>query len=143
MSWKELPDLLAVGVLIYAFVSVARPAGNMTTRLWLAGWICVEVHFAAYSFLDLPGAGGVLADIVGTSSLIWCAQLFSWSMDPWAERWGSRVLFGAVSAVYTLYIVLATLTAVPPPVMIAAASLFALVPLTVVVATPRKQRPVN
>ncbi|RDS80377.1 GGDEF domain-containing protein [Dyella psychrodurans] len=141
MSWKELPDLLAVGVLIYAFVSVARPAGSRMTQAWLAGWICVEVHFAAYSFLDLPGVGGMLADIVGTSSLIWCAQLFCWSVDPRSERWGSRVLFGAVSAVYTLYIVLATLPSVSPAVMVPAALLFALVPLTVVAATPAAKRP--
>ncbi|HTV86824.1 MAG TPA: diguanylate cyclase [Dyella sp.] len=143
MSWKELPDLLAVGVLIYAFVSVARPAGSKMTRLWLAGWICVEVHFAAYSFLDLPGAGGMLADIVGTSALIWCAQLFCWSMDPRAERRGSRVLFWAVSAVYTFYIVLATLPAVSPAILVVAAALFALVPLALVVATPRAERPLN
>jgi diguanylate cyclase len=141
MSCKELPDLLAVGVLIYAFVSVARPAGGRMTRLWLAGWICVELHFAAYSFLDLPGIWGELADIVGTSSLIWCAQLFCWSMDPQAEHWGSRVLFWAVSAVYTLYIVLATFTAVPPRLMVVAASFFALVPLVAVVVTPRTRRP--
>lgn len=143
MSWKEFPDLLAVGVLIYAFVSVARPAGNKTTQLWLAGWICVEVHFAAYSFLDLPGAWGMLADIIGTSALVWCAQLFCWSMDPRAERRSSRVLFWAVSAVYTLYIVLATLPSVSPAIMVASAMLFALVPLALVVATPHAQRPVN
>lgn len=143
MSWKEFPDLLAVGVLIYAFVSVARPAGSKTTRLWLAGWICVEVHFAAYSFLDLPGVWGMLADIVGTSALVWCAQLFCWSMDPRAERRASHVLFWAVSAVYTLYIVLATLPSVAPAIMVAAAALFALVPLALVLATPPAQRPVN
>jgi diguanylate cyclase (GGDEF)-like protein len=143
MSCKELPDLLAVGLLIYAFVSAARPAGSRMTRLWLAGWICIEAHFAAYSFLDLPGFGGMLADMVGTSSLIWCAQLFCWSMDPRAERWGSRVLFGAVSAVYTLYIVLATLPSVSPMIMVPAAALFALVPLAVVVATPAAQRPAS
>jgi diguanylate cyclase (GGDEF)-like protein len=144
MSCKELPDLLAVGVLIYAFISVARPAGGMMTRLWLAGWICVEFHFAAYSFLDLPGAWGVAADIAGTASLAWCAQLFCWSMDPQPGQWGSRWLFWAMSSVYTLYIALASLPTIPaPPVMVVTASLFALVPLAIVVATPRAQRPVS
>src|SRR5581483_7554680 len=125
MSWKELPDLLAVGLLIYAFVTVSRPAGNMTTRLWLAGWICIEMHFAAYSFLDLPGVGGVLADMLGTASLVWCAALFCCSLDTRPAQWGSRVLYGALALVYTLYIALATLPAPPPrPLMVAAANLF-------------------
>lgn len=144
MSWKELPDLLAVGVLIYAFISVARPAGGMVTRLWLAGWICVEFHFAAYSFLDLPGNWGVAADIAGTASLIWCAQLFFWSMDPLPAQWGSRLLFWAISFVYTLYLALASLPTLPPaPVMVATASLFALVPLAIVMATPQAHRPAS
>jgi diguanylate cyclase len=144
MSWKELPDLLAVGVLIYAFISVARPAGGMMTRLWLAGWICVEFHFAAYSFLDLPGVWGVMADIAGTSALIWCAQLFVWSTDPQPRTWGSKLLFWAVSFVYTLYLGLASLPTLPPRlVMVITASLFAWVPLAIVVATPRAQRPAS
>lgn len=144
MSWKELPDLLAVGLLIYAFVTVSRPAGNMTTRLWLVGWICIEVHFAAYSFLDLPGVGGVLADMLGTASLVWCAALFCCSLDARPAQWGSRVLYGALALVYTLYIVLALLPAPPlRPLMVAAANLFALVPLTIVMVTPRAERPAS
>lgn len=141
MSWKEVPDLLAVGLLIYAFVSVARPAGGMMTRLWLAGWICIELHFAAYSFLDVPGVGGIVADVVGTAALVWCAELFCWSMDPQPEQWGSRLLFWAVSAVYTFYIVLTSLPSAPKPLIVVAASLFAIVPLTVVALTPGTQRP--
>lgn len=144
MSWKELPDLLAVGLLIYAFVTVSRPAGTLTTRLWLAGWICIEVHFAAYSFLELPGVGGILADIVGTASLVWCAQLFCWSLDARACSRGSLLLYGATAFVYTLYIALASLPSLPPPpIMETAAGLFALVPLTVVLATPHAERPAS
>jgi diguanylate cyclase (GGDEF)-like protein len=144
MSLKEVPDLLAVGLLIYAFVTVSRPVGSIVTRLWLAGWICVELHFAAYSFLDVPGMGGVIADIVGTSALVWCAQLFCWSMDPRPGQWGSRLLFWAMSAVYTLYLALASLPTLPRPnIMIGAASLFAVVPLIIVAATPGTQRPAS
>jgi len=141
MSWKEVPDLLAVGLLIYAFVTVSRPAGNAMTRLWLAGWICVELHFAAYSFLDLPGWGGVLADIVGTAALVWCAALFCWSMDPRPHQWESRLLFWTMSVVYTFYLSLTSLPSVPHQVMVAAASLFALVPLAIVAITPHAKRP--
>lgn len=140
MSWREVPDLLAVGLLIYAFVSVARPTGGMVTRLWLVGWICIELHFAAYSFLDLPGAGGIVADIVGTAALVWCAELFCWSMDPRPEQWGSRLLFWAMSAVYTLYIALISLPSVPKWLLVGAASLFAVAPLAVVALTPGTQR---
>jgi diguanylate cyclase (GGDEF)-like protein len=143
MSWQELPDLLAVGVLIYAFISVSRPSGSITTRLWLAGWICVELHFAAYSFADAPGTLGLVTGIVGTAALVWCAQLFLWSMDPLPEAWGSRGLFWALCAVYTLYLALASLPHIPPSIMIATASLFALAPLAIVAATPRAQCPPN
>src|SRR5579859_5307350 len=139
MSWKEVPDLLAVGLLIYAFVTVSRPAGSVITRLWLAGWICIELHFVAYSFLDMPGIAGVIADIAGTSALAWCAQLFCWSIDARPGQWGGRWLFWAMSAVYTLYIAQASLPSIPRPLMIGAASLFALVPLAIVAATPRAQ----
>ena len=141
MSWKEVPDLLAVGLLIYAFVTVSRPAGNVMTRLWLAGWVCVELHFAAYSFLDLPGWGGVLADIVGTVALVWCATLFCWSMDPRLHQWEGRLLFWAMSIVYTFYLSLTSLQTVPNSVMVAAASLFALVPLAIVTISPHAERP--
>lgn len=143
MSFKELPDLLAVGLLIYAFVTVSRPAGGMTTRLWLAGWICIELHFAAYSFLDLPGTSGIIAGIVGTTALIWCAELFCCSMDPRLGQWGCRALFVAVATVYTLYLSLASLPNIPRPVMVGAAGLFAWVPLIVVLATPREKRPAS
>ncbi|HUB90900.1 MAG TPA: GGDEF domain-containing protein [Dyella sp.] len=141
MSWREVPDLLAVGLLIYAFVTVSRPAGNAMTRLWLAGWICVEVHFAAYSFLDLPGWRGVLADIVGTAALVWCAALFCWSMDPRPRQRESRLLFWAVSAVYTFYLALASLPVPPSGLLVVAASLFALVPLAIVAMAPQAERP--
>jgi diguanylate cyclase (GGDEF)-like protein len=143
MSWKEVPDLLAVGLLIYAFVTVSRPAGSMTTRLWLAGWICVELHFAAYSFLDVPGMGGIVADVIGTAALVWCAELFCWSVDPRPHQWESRLLFWAMSAVYTLYLLLTSLPAVSPAFMVGAASLFALVPLAIVAATLRAERPTS
>jgi diguanylate cyclase (GGDEF)-like protein len=143
MSWKELPDLLAVGLLIYAFVTVSRPAGSAVTRLWLAGWICVELHFVAYSFLDVPGTIGVLAGIVGMASLVWCAELFCWSMDPCREQLESRLLFWSMSAVYTLYIALASWPAAPQALMAGAASLFALAPLTIVALASRAQRPAS
>jgi diguanylate cyclase (GGDEF)-like protein len=64
-------------------------------------------------------------------------------MDPRAERRRSRVLFWAMSAVYTLYVVLATLPSVSPAIMVAGAMLFAVAPLALVLATPHAQRPVN
>jgi diguanylate cyclase (GGDEF)-like protein len=140
MSWRELPDLFAVGLLIYAFVAVARPAGTTMTRLWLCGWICIEIHFAAYSFVNVPGALGATADVIGTAALIWCAQLFCWSMDPEPEQWSSRVMFWARAAAYTLYIGLAEWPHVPVLPRMAAAGLLALVPLAVACAYPAAQR---
>ena len=141
MSWRELPDLLAVGLLIYAFVTVSRPSGTVMTRLWLAGWICIELHFFAASFTDLQGAWGLAANIVDGAALIWCALLFAWSMDARLGQRDSRLLFGALAVVYTLYMVLTQLESPPQLLMIAAASLFAIVPVVIVAATPRETRP--
>jgi diguanylate cyclase (GGDEF)-like protein len=141
MSWRELPDLLAVALLIYAFVTVSRPDGTAMTRLWLAGWVCIEVHFLAASFSDLPGAWGLVANIVGVAALTWCALLFACSMDPRLGQRDCHVLFGALAAVYTLYLGLASLEHPPQTLMVAAASLFALVPLAILMATPREVRP--
>jgi len=141
MSWRELPDLLAVALLIYAFVTVSRPDGTAMTRLWLAGWICIEVHFLAASFTELPGAWGLAANIVDVAALTWCALLFAWSMDPRLGRRDCHVLFGALAAVYTLYLGLASLDHPPQTLMLAVAGLFALVPLAILMATPREVRP--
>src|SRR5579871_6737205 len=104
MSLRELPDLLAVGVLIYAFVSVARPVGGLMPKLWLLGWICVELHFIGYSFLEAPGYWGIATEAVGTAALVWCAELFRWSLDPQLDHRGGRLLFWAMSLVYSVYI---------------------------------------
>ena len=141
MTWKELPDLLAVALLIYAFVTVSRPDGTTTTRLWLAGWICIEVHFFAASFTELPGAWGLAANIVGASALTWCALLFAWSMDARLCQRDFHVLFGSLAVVYTLYFGLASLEHPPQTLMVAVASLFALVPLAILMSTPREIRP--
>jgi diguanylate cyclase (GGDEF)-like protein len=140
MSWRELPDLFSVGLLIYAFVAVARPAGSTMTRLWLRGWICIEIHFAAYSFLALPGAWGAAADAIGTAALIWCAQLFCWSMDPEPRHWSSRLMFWSRALVYTFYICLADWPGVPAPPRMVVATLLALVPLTIFYVLPSAQR---
>ncbi len=141
MSWKQLPDLLAVALLIYAFVTVSRPGGTPVTRAWLAGWICIELHFAAASFEGLPGSVGLVAGIVATAALTWCALLFTWSMDERQTQRDSHLLFGAMAAVYTFYIALASPDVPPHGLLIGAAALFALVPLALVAATPRATRP--
>ena len=141
MSWKELPDLLAVALLIYAFVTVARPGGTTMTRLWLAGWICIEVHFFAASFTELPGAWGLAANIVDAAALTWCALLFACSMDARLGQRDCHVLFGSLAVVYTLYVGLASLDHPPLTLMVAVASLFALVPLAILMSTPRDIRP--
>jgi len=138
MSWRELPDLLAIGLLIYAFVTVSRPSGTPVTRLWLAGWSCIELHFLAASFAELQGNWGFLAGIVDSSALIWCALLFTWSMDPRRSCRDTRVLFGSMAVVYTVYIALASMDKPPRTLLVVAASLFAWVPLVIMARTSRE-----
>jgi len=136
MSWKPLPDLLSISLLIYAFLSVSRPgAGSSTTRFWLVGWIMIELHFLASMLAELPGVPGFAASVITTSALTWGALCFSRSMDAQAQDLESRSWIWGLSLVNTLFFVSENLPDCPPTLRLAAVGLYALVPLALMLAT--------
>lgn len=133
MSWKPLPDLLSISLLIYAFVTVSRPGtGNTATRFWLIGWIMIEAHFLASMVSDAPGVLGFAGSLVTIAALTWCALCFMRSMDAHPYSVSSRAWFWALIAVNTLFFLTTVIPDCPRALKFAAAGLYAVVPATLV-----------
>lgn len=132
VNWTELPDLAAVALLAAAFASVARRNQTHVSKIWLTGWLMIAAHFAAFLFLNAPGAAGVVAAVFGLSALTWAGLLFMWASVPYSKEASSRWMIGLLICANTLYLALATLGSVPAWSLDVAASLFAALPLGVV-----------
>ena len=104
MDWSTLPDLAAVVLLTLAFGSVARRGLTRESRLWLIGWITIDLHFAAFLFDTAPGGWGTLASTVGLDALAWAGILFMWACVPYRERPSSRWMLVSLLVCNTLYI---------------------------------------
>jgi diguanylate cyclase (GGDEF)-like protein len=130
MWWKPLPDLLSIGLLIYAFLSVSRPeARSAQMRLWLLGWIMIEVHFAASMFVGATGWLGFVSFRVAESALAWTALIFSRSMDTQPQGPESRSWFWALLVVNTLFLFITDVPEIPRGLQFGAIALYAIVPI--------------
>lgn len=138
MGWKEIPDIFAVGLLIYAFVAVSRRGENDTSRIWLAAWIMIEIHFSAQFFWNPATSRGKIAVIVAESALIWAALLFTWAMVQHRKALSCRLLLATTMLTNTLYIVCQTLDKVPDWALVVSAALIGIIPLSISVATWRE-----
>jgi diguanylate cyclase (GGDEF)-like protein len=138
VDWSKLPDLGAVALLAGAFASVARQGHTPVSKLWLTGWVMIELHFAAFLFLNAPGAWGTLAESIGLLTLIWSGFLFMWASVPYRDERSSPWMFFSLIGTSTLY--LGVLIAAPSPawVLTLAAALIGIAPLTLTLLTARK-----
>lgn len=133
MSWKPLPDLFAISLLIFAFLSVSGQRTNRNvTRYWLIGWIMIEVHFLASMLADMTGGLGFVASVVTTSALMWGALFFSRSMEDRPHNFESRSWIWGLCIVNTLFFVTANIPDCPEVLRMAADVLYALVPVVLV-----------
>lgn len=137
MAWREIPDILAVGLLIYAFIAVSRRGENPTSRIWLAAWIMIELHFSAAFFWNPATVWGKTAIVVSESSLICAALLFMWAMVPNRKLLGSRLMLAGAIFSNTLYIACQTMDKVPDWALVISAALIGLIPLSISLATIR------
>jgi len=138
LSWSTLPDLGAVALLTCAFGSVARRGQTTLSSLWLTGWIMIALHFAALIFVSAPGVWGTIASIIAYDALAWGGLLFMWACVPYRNRTSSRGILATLLAVNSLYIGLISTAPHPAWMMIAAASLFAVLPLCLAAASLRR-----
>ena len=140
MAWKEIPDIFAVGLLIYAFVAVSRRGENATSRIWLAAWVMIEIHFFAALFLNQSAIFGELAAAVNISALLWAALLFMWAMVPYRSSLSSRLMLAGTIFSNTLYIGCQSLDKIPDWVLTVSASLIGIIPLAITLATAKDRR---
>lgn len=96
LDWTKLPDLLSVGLLAWAFASVARRSPAPVSHHWLNGWVFILVHFAASMFLPAPGVWGNIALFWSIEALIISAILFMRASAP--KKSNRRIVLTAVSA---------------------------------------------
>jgi diguanylate cyclase (GGDEF)-like protein len=138
LDWSKLPDLGAVALLAGAFASVARQGHTPVSKLWLTGWVMIELHFAAFLFLNAPGAWGTLAESIGLLTLIWSGFLFMWASVPYRNEKSSPWMFFALLGTNTLYLALLIVGPSPAWALSLAAVLIGAVPLALTLATARK-----
>jgi diguanylate cyclase (GGDEF)-like protein len=76
VDWSKLPDIVAVGLLAWAFASAARHCRTVSSGSWLSGWYYIVLHFVAGLFGNFDGLFGEIISIVSIMSLIMAAMLF-------------------------------------------------------------------
>ena len=76
MDWSKLPDIIAVGLLAWAFASVARRCRTGASSNWLLGWYFIVLHFVAALFGQFSGFAGQVSTVISIMGLIMAALLF-------------------------------------------------------------------
>lgn len=142
MDWSPLPDLVCVTLLIFAFTSVSRNSHTHQSKIWLAGWVLVAVHFDASMYVQAQGMAANVAEWIALSSLCVAGVLFVWSAVPYRKRASSRWMVAGLLGGSTLYVGLITLGTAPLWVREASVLLLGAMPLAVALVTMRRfQRP--
>ena len=101
MDWSKLPDLVAVGLLALAFMSVARKSPTPVSAHWLWAWLLIVFHFFAFMFLPAPGALGAAAGFLGVLSLVWAGLLFMRASVPYRSEKSSIAILIALFVTYS------------------------------------------
>jgi diguanylate cyclase len=106
LDWGKLPDVGAVALLTCAFASVARRCFTAISGYWLAGWLLIDLHFAASMFLPLPGKLGDVAQFIGLAALVSAGMTFMWACVPYRADFSSLCIQTTLLVVNTLYLAL-------------------------------------
>jgi diguanylate cyclase (GGDEF)-like protein len=138
MNWIELPDIVAIALLICAFASVARRNPTQVSGLWLTGWLMIALHFTSFLFLFFPLIWGTLAALLGTIAVVWAGVLFQTAVVPYRNEISSRWMTITLLALNALYLILLMPGGSPAWALNAAAALFGLGPLAITLAVVRR-----
>jgi diguanylate cyclase (GGDEF)-like protein len=138
MNWSELPDLVAIALLICAFASVTRGKYTLVSGLWLIGWLLIALHFVAFLFLRLQDFRGLLAAIVGTVAIVSAGEIFKTSIIPFRKVPSSRWMTALLLVLNALYLTLLMCGRSPAWALDATAALFGLGPLAIALVALRK-----
>jgi diguanylate cyclase (GGDEF)-like protein len=127
VDWSKLPDVIAVGLLAWAFASVSRRSYAPVSAHWMTGWVLIVVHFASLMFVQSPGVRGTAALVVAILALVWAGLLFGRASVPYKEEISSRLLLFLLLLNYTVYVT-ALLVQAPPWILNGAALLLGFSP---------------
>ncbi len=130
--------MLTIALLLCAFASLERRSPTPSSRLWLAGWLLVLLHFIASIFHRTPGIWGPLAFIVQSAMSSGAGFLFMYAAIPDRRQLSSRWFFGLLMATSTLYIAIVRLAPGENWMLTAAAALFGLAPLAFMLIARRR-----
>jgi diguanylate cyclase (GGDEF)-like protein len=104
LNWSAIPDATVIALLICAFASVAWNYRAPLSKLWLAGWLMILLHFAAELFNLAPGIWGTLALIVLSASLTCAGVLFMHASIPYRKANSRHWMLFSLLAANTLYL---------------------------------------
>jgi diguanylate cyclase (GGDEF)-like protein len=128
VDWSKLPDLIAVGLLAWAFASVARKSPTRVSAHWLTAWLLIVLHFFVLMFSPLKAPIGPLCAFFAIMTLVWAGLLFMRASFPHPRENSSVVMLVTVLSTYALYVAL-LMYGVAAPILNASAILLGLAPM--------------
>jgi diguanylate cyclase (GGDEF)-like protein len=138
MDWSRIPNVGMTALLLCAFVSLDRRSPTPSSRLWLAGWLMVLLHFTAAVFVKAPGIWGPMAFITQSAMNAGAGFLFMYAAIPDHKQASCRWLIGSLMAASSLYIAVVRLAPGVYWMQTAAAALLGICPLTVMLFSARR-----
>jgi diguanylate cyclase len=135
VDWTKLPDLIAVGLLAWAFASVARQCRTFASKNWLAGWYFIVLHFVTLFFRPLPGLWGQIDAVASVLSLVLAAMLFMRAAVPLRAGLNFDIIPPLVASVFALFACAVTFHA-PQWLIWASEAILVFVPLALTLSTP-------
>ena len=130
VDWSKLPDLVAVVLLICAFVSVSRSNRSFKSQFWFIGSLMVALHFVAGIFHAVEGLPGRIVTFIAVGALLWAAEIFKRASVPYRiDLRSSYLFFVALLVTGTLYLGLLIFAPAEYWLLILAAALIGVAPL--------------
>jgi diguanylate cyclase (GGDEF)-like protein len=126
-----------VGLLAWAFASVARRSYAPVSAHWMTGWVLIVIHFLALVFEPAPGAWGQVAQTTAVLALVLAGLLFTRASVPYKSEFSSRLMLWVLLAGYTVYVSALMLEA-PGWVLLTSAIMLGLGPLALALVYVRR-----
>jgi len=138
MDWSRIPNVVVIALLLCAFASLERHSPTPSSRLWLLGWLMVLLHFIAAIFQNLTGIWGPLAYITQESLFAGAGFLYIYAAIPDRRQTSCRWTLGSLMVASALFIAVVRLASSERWIMVGAAALLVLCPLTVMLVSAHR-----
>jgi diguanylate cyclase (GGDEF)-like protein len=138
MDWSRIANVVTVALLLCAFASLDRRSPTSSSRLWLAGWLMVMLHYIAAMFQNIPGIWGQLAFVVQMALFTGAGFLYIYAAIPDRTQASYRWMLGSLMAASTFYIAVVHLAPDAHWMLAVSAALLGLCPLTVILLSDHR-----